>query len=114
MRRVRIGAFVFLACFGITALMAGMPKNTRARSCAAIIYEHRNYGGRSQCLQVGSYNVNDLTLGNDSLSSVKVGKGRTVYLFEHKNFSGRKGALRKDASYIGDSWNDIVSSIIVE
>ena len=106
--------------FALASLCAGLfasallPGDDFARSCAAIIYEHADYSGAAQCLQVGSYNVNDLEIGNDRLSSIKVRRGNSVILYEHKNFSGRKATVTKDLRFVGDKWNDIVSSIIVE
>ena len=91
-----------------------LPGDAFARSCAAIIYEHANYGGASQCLQEGRYNLNNLRIGNDRLSSIKVRKGNRVIMFEHKNFSGRRSTVEKSYKFVGDRWNDIVSSIIVE
>ncbi|MDR1776308.1 MAG: hypothetical protein LBR31_00570 [Desulfovibrio sp.] len=100
-----------LACALAIPLTAGV---AQARECAAIIYEHANYKGNAQCLQEGRYNLRNLKIGNDRLSSVKVRKGNRVILFEHENFGGRKGVLKKSSSYVGDKWNDITSSIIVE
>lgn len=100
---------------GLLALAFSLwPGSAQARDCAAIIYQHANYKGAAQCLQVGRYNVNNIEIGNDALSSIKVRQGNVVYLYEHSNFTGRRGVLTKDSSYVGDSWNDITSSIIVQ
>lgn len=100
------------------AMMLGLsvftPSITEARGCAAIIFEHRDYRGEYQCLQEGSYNVGDIEIGNDMLSSIKVRDGVTVYLYEHKNFRGKRVRVSQSYRYIGDSWNDRTSSIIVE
>lgn len=114
MRQFRMGAFVLLALLGVATIISAMPEQAQARQCAAIIYEHVNYGGRSQCLQPGRYNMNNIKIGNDRLSSVKVGKGYTVYLYEHANFKGRRGTLKTNSSNVGKNWNDITSSIIVQ
>lgn len=98
----------------VTFLYALTPSTAWSRNCAAIIYEHANYKGAAQCLQEGSYNVGDLEIGNDQLSSLRVRDGNTVILFEHKNFSGRKASVSKNTPFVGERWNDIVSSIIVE
>lgn len=113
MGRIRIGASVFLALFGFAASMAGLPNHVQAGDCAAIIYEHGNYQGKAQCLQVGQYNINRIQIGNDTLSSIKVGNGHTVHLFEHANFNGAKLTLRTSGN-VSPQWNDRVSSIIVE
>jgi len=115
MQRVNLTEFLSIALF-VMAIGAGMgvPKNAEARHCAAIIYEDANYEGAHQCLQVGEYNVEDLAIRNDSLSSIKVAKNNVVVLFKHKDFSGAKYIIHHDHSYIGDKWNDITSSIVVE
>ena len=78
------------------------------------IYEHENYQGKAQSLGVGSYNVNELTIGNDTLSSLKVPKGLVVTLYENANFYGKKMKITQDTPYVGDEFNDKTSSIKVE
>ena len=64
------------------------------------IYEHANFQGRSQVLAKGRYDDarEQLTIGNDSLSSLKVPQGLVVRLYEHFHFQGRfidvKGSIR--------------------
>jgi hypothetical protein len=79
----------------------------------AIVYEHGNFQGRSQELIPGSYNMASLGIPNDSLSSLKVEKGLKVTLFEHE-FTGRSKTFTEDASWVGEDFNDITSSIKVE
>ncbi|MGE4538618.1 MAG: peptidase inhibitor family I36 protein [Desulfovibrio sp.] len=115
MKQVYRKAFVVMILCAMTVGMSMLvPKDAAARHCAAIIYEHANYQGQHQCLQEGSYNVGDLDIGNDTLSSIKVSSGNTVILFEHKNYSGRRSTITHDYKFVGERWNDIVSSIIVE
>lgn len=88
-----------------------------ASDCAAIIYLHANYEGTSQCLQPGSYDVDYLEnngIGNDQLSSIKVTPGHTITIYEHAGFGGESVALDADSEFVGDEWNDRVSSIVVE
>ena len=77
------------------------------------IYQDINYGGASQELIEGDYDVNALTIGNDQLSSLRVPKGMKVTLFEHGDFTGRSRTFTEDASWV-DDFNDITSSIKVE
>ncbi|MDL2207964.1 hypothetical protein LJC09_05160 [Desulfovibrio sp. OttesenSCG-928-F20] len=115
MGKVCVTKFVVMGLLGVAAFMVAlMPGTAQARHCAAIIYEHANYEGAAQCLQEGSYNVGDLEIGNDALSSLKVSGGNVVILFEHSNYSGRSARVTGNKSYVGDKWNDTVSSIIVE
>lgn len=108
-KRVAMGLLASIVC-----MLALLPGYSEAGPCAAIIYEHANYQGAAQCLRGGRYNINDLEIGNDTLSSIQVSSGTVVILFEHSNYSGRSATVRSSLSYVGDSWNDIVSSIIVE
>ena len=80
----------------------------------AAIYEHANYQGRSQELGLGKYDINHLTIGNDVLSSLKVPKGIRVTLYEHAGFQGRTRSFIADTAYVGNDFNDITSSIVVE
>ncbi|MBL8298904.1 MAG: phosphatidylinositol-specific phospholipase C domain-containing protein [Rhodanobacteraceae bacterium] len=78
----------------------------------AAIYEHEDYKGRMQILRPGSYNLSDLKLGNDSISSIRVGSGYTIKLYEHSDFRGDTKTLAADASGLGN-FNDEASSIVV-
>ncbi len=80
----------------------------------ATIYEHGNYEGREQTLGVGSYEMGELSIGNDTLSSVRVPDGLRVNLFEDAGFRGRSRSFTSDASWVGDDFNDVVSSVSVE
>ncbi|MFZ2726769.1 MAG: RICIN domain-containing protein, partial [Methylococcaceae bacterium] len=80
----------------------------------AIIYQHANYGGASQAFGVGSYDIGDLSFGNDQVSSLKVPAGVRVTLFEHANFRGNKWVFTADTSYVGDTINDKTSGVMVE
>ncbi len=53
--------------------------------------------------------------GNDAVSSVLVAPGLKVTLFEHNLFQGWSRAfVASPTSYVGDDFNDAVSSLIVE
>ena len=88
---------------------------------SATFYEDHDYRGFSVTLGLGSYDMNDLIarqVPNDSLSSVRVGSGTVVTMFEHAGFKGRSKSLSTDWPQfsVRDSvfaWNDQVSSIIV-
>ena len=80
----------------------------------AIVYEHRDFQGRSQELSPGSYGIGGFGLANDTLSSLKVDKGLKVTLYEHGNATGRSKTFTADAAWVGDDFNDITSNIKVE
>ncbi|MGK7956198.1 MAG: RICIN domain-containing protein [Crocosphaera sp.] len=78
------------------------------------VYQDANYGGASQILGPGKYDIGKLSFGNDQISSLKVPEGLRVTLFEHANFRGNHKMLISDTSYVGDSFNDKTSAILVE
>lgn len=78
-----------------------------------VIYQHAYYEGTSQELGVGKYNVADLRIGDNQLSSVRVPKNLRVILYEDANFKGNSMTLTEDSEYV-DDFNDLASSIVVE
>lgn len=78
----------------------------------AVVYEHGDYKGRMQILRPGSYNMADLALDNDSISSVRVGSGYKIKLYKNSNFGGDTKTLTADASGLG-SFNDETTSVVV-
>jgi len=89
-------------------------KTDRAYDARATIYEHGNYQGRSQVIGVGSYDMAELSIGNDTLSSLKVPDGLQVTLYEDANFKGRTKKFVSDTPWVGDDFNDLVSAVSVE
>ncbi len=79
----------------------------------AVVYEHINYLGRSQELAVGRYDLGQLSIGNDVISSVKVPSGWKVTLYQHGGFQGATKVLTADTPALPD-FNDRTSSIVVE
>ncbi|MCA9694355.1 MAG: RICIN domain-containing protein, partial [Myxococcales bacterium] len=77
------------------------------------IYKDAAFQGQEIVLGVGKHNVSEIGLANDSLSSLKVPQGMVVALYEHANFGGLSRVYFEDTSYVGDDWNDKVSSIVV-
>lgn len=79
-----------------------------------IIFKDGDFQGASQQLGVGSYDIKDLTFGNDQLSSLKVPSGYKVTLYEHGGFQGKSKSFTSDAGWVGDDFNDIASSVKIE
>lgn len=78
----------------------------------ATFYEHDNYGSAFQTAGVGEY---ALAAKNDALSSLKVGAGTKVTLFEHAGFGGSSLVVTADTpSLSGLGWNDRASSYRIE
>lgn len=91
--------------------------NVNTTSGDVYIYQDASYGGRSASLGVGDYTLTSLQakgFKNDDLSSLKVPSGYKVTLYWDDNFSGATKVVTGDTSYIGNDWNDKVSSIKVE
>ncbi|MBZ5715953.1 beta/gamma crystallin-related protein [Nannocystis pusilla] len=76
------------------------------------VFENVNFAGKSQVLTVGRYDVKQLSIGNDALSSLKVPAGMEAILYEDAKFGGRKVVFAADTSNVGD-FNDKTSSIEV-
>jgi uncharacterized protein YkwD len=51
---------------------------------------------------------------NDTISSLKVPAGMKVTLYSDIHFQGKSKAFTQDTPYVGDDFNDIASSVIVE
>jgi hypothetical protein len=103
----------------------------------AIVYEHANYQGRCQVVTSDIPNLVYAQIGNDAISSLKVGTGSPpsgacpstttretphggVTLYEHANYTGASKTFTADApdlrghSLRGNlTWNDQASSIRV-
>ncbi|WP_027001303.1 hypothetical protein [Hugenholtzia roseola] len=79
----------------------------------ATVYEHYDYGGKSQVLSEGFYEIDKLTIGNDIISSIKVKAGWKVTLYEHYKGTGKAKVITADTRALED-FNDVVSSIRVE
>lgn len=77
-----------------------------------IVYDDSQYQGLAQSLNVGQYDWGQIR--NDTISSLRVPPGMKVTLYEHTRFSGRSKTFTQDAPYVGDDFNDLASSIIVE
>jgi len=110
-----MNARIALTLSALAALSAAAPNMAEAapRARAAVsIHQHADYEGASQTLRLGSYNMDELSIGNDQLSSVKVPRGLSVVLYEHADFQGDTRTLTADDTFLSD-FNDVVSSIVV-
>ena len=77
------------------------------------VYEHADYRGMRKQLGVGRYNLAQMGLPNDCVSSLRVGRGLKVTLYQDAGFQGQSVSYLSDTSYVG-SFNDKTSSIVVE
>jgi hypothetical protein len=91
--------------------------STNTSQGGVIVYADANYSGKSATFGVGQYNMADMQnkgIANDSISSIKVPLGYKVTFFADINFSGSSKVFSADSSYVGNDWNDKVTSFIVE
>ena len=83
------------------------------------IFVECDFKGQSFLLEEGKYDIKDIGIPNDTISSIKVPKGYSITLYENVGFSGRSVTLTQDDSCLGDnivdehSFNDSTSSLIV-
>ncbi len=100
------------------AVDMGRDETLSAPIAGVVVYEHINYGGYWAILGVGDYtlaSLNSLGIQNDAITSLKVGDGFKITLFEHNDFGGLSLVRTVDDTWLEASgWNDRVSSIRVE
>jgi len=73
------------------------------------------FSGSSVSLGVGNYDINQIGLPNDSISSLRVPSGLRLVLFEHSGFGGASVTLTSDTACLTDrGWNNRASSVQVQ
>ena len=80
----------------------------------ATFYQDANYGGYGYSLPEGVYTLSQLRaygIQNDDISSLKVLPGFKVTVFYDDNFGGTSTVFTGDVSYVGNNWNDQISSL---
>jgi hypothetical protein len=65
-------------------------------------------------LRAGRFDVGQLTIGNDSVSSIRVPEGWEATLYHEPGFTGSSLVVTADKGYIGNSMENRTSSIIVK
>lgn len=80
------------------------------------VYKDAPFKGQCKILLPGFYpHPNNLGIGNDSMSAIKLGAGVRARLFEHAGYRGASIPVTTEVSYLGNiGWNDAVSSLRVE
>lgn len=89
----------------------------------AWVYQHRDFkGGRIRISFNGDLTsftkrykgpfgaITPCDVCNDEISSISVPDGWMLVCFEHENFDGDYTIFRGDIPYVGDAWNDRISS----
>lgn len=99
----------------LIALSVAWSISAQTNDAPATIFEHINFGGKSQALVEGM-NAGPLALGNDVASSVKVSECFKVTLYGAG--PGQNGPelvlTADDADLTNDDFNDILSNVLVE
>jgi len=80
-----------------------------------VFFEHKDFGGATWVWGVGQKAVMATEPGqdyisNDTISSVRVPKGLELVAYEHINFAGKSRRITGDVAFLGDDWNDLMSS----
>lgn len=100
-----------------------LPERNLHSSAQVEIFNHADFAtqpwqgipARSQKLAPGWYDdaKNQLLIGNDQLSSIKVPEGLAVRAYEHSWFQGAFIDFTADVPAVSMDWNDRVSSLVV-
>jgi hypothetical protein len=84
---------------------------------AAQLFVDTDYSGATVVLDEGDYNINKLaardSVGNDTVSSLLIADGYTVTVYTHSDFQGASTSFTTDTPYVGDAFNDTISSVRV-
>ena len=101
----------------ISMIVDEAPATDPAMEGPVVIISRDNFSGSFQTLKPGDYQVNDLSIGNDQLSSLRIPKGLKVTLYENQGFEGKSIELIKDTPaeiLRTKGFDDAASSIMVE
>lgn len=78
----------------------------------AMLYQHINYGGNVTALQEGEYpDITKTGMADNDMSSLKVCYGFVVEAYTDPDFSGNVRFFTSDTDWVGEDWNDVVSSV---
>lgn len=81
------------------------------------MYTDANFGGDAVTFGIGEYAMADMQnagIPNDAISSIKVPLGYKLTIFKDNHFGGDAEVYSSDSSFVGDAWNDQVTSFIIE
>jgi hypothetical protein len=78
-----------------------------------VIFEHAQFGGASQVLNLGDVDATQLQIGIHSLSSALVPLGLVLRLYEQAGFQGASLDIAGDTPAVPLQWNDRATSIRV-
>lgn len=78
----------------------------------AMFYQDIDYGGKMVALQEGEYpDITTTGMADNDISSLKVCYGFAVEAYSEPGFTGEVRIFTSDTDWVGDAWNDAVSSV---
>ena len=92
-------------------------ENRYDEASAVTLYTDEGYKGKAVTLSEGEYNLSRMGLYNlkdNDMSSLKVTPGFKVTIYEDDNFNGKSKSYTASESFVGEDWNDKMSSLKVE
>lgn len=92
-------------------------ENRYDEASAVKLYTDKGYKGKAVTLSEGEYNLSRMGLYNqkdNDMSSLKVTPGFKVTIYEDDNFNGKSKSYTASESFVGEEWNDKMSSLKVE
>ena len=92
-------------------------ENQYDEASAVTLYTDASYKGKAVTLSEGQYNLSRMGLYNlkdNDMSSLKVTPGFKVTIYEDDNFNGKSKSYTASESFVGEEWNDKMSSLKVE
>ena len=98
----------------VSSLVVEQVRASSSEETPVTIYKDPNFRGDKKGFQVGSYEIHQLGIGNDQLSSLKVKPGYRVKLYKHARFQGDTVDFTTDQGKMPSGWNDQTSSLVVE
>lgn len=92
-------------------------ENRYDEASAVTLYTDADYKDKAVTLSEGKYNLSRMGLYNlkdNDMSSLKVTPGFKVTIYEDDNFNGKSKSYTASESFVGEEWNDKMSSLKVE
>jgi hypothetical protein len=101
-----------LLCAGLWVASApAMAKPTDNRSCS--VWQDKNFGGDYMTVRTRSQYSSLGVSWSDQISGVQCDIGCFLRGWEAENFSGDYRDFQPSTSYVGDTWNNRISSLRV-
>ena len=106
-----ITKYVFVACAALAATLGMVESKAYAHGqICGVLFEDINYGGHAYILWGLNNSGNLGGWWNDRISSLYVGPGCSIKLFEHVNYGGLQVPYTGNQSFVGNLFNDQASS----